>query len=262
MERVIPLLFLVLLLPCCSSPPSDRFSMQPEDMRFFEYVSESPSSFREYLTLSNGVSLVKIHNGKDVVINVGMVPQESASSLIENGIGLIKESNKGIDCSDCSLMHLFYANGKETKAYTVLAENASSEVADLEGIFSTALDNVSGINQFYVHFLFQRQGGDIFDYHFFPDGSVIRSLFGPANGELKEAHFYSLGVNDHSRIRSMASDDVLSSRDDTLGCVTSGLMWGTVEVYKDGRYAMINTCGTGQSAADKLFSFIMKGCGE
>ncbi|MFZ2455056.1 MAG: hypothetical protein WAX07_01065 [Candidatus Altiarchaeia archaeon] len=49
MERTAPLLFLVLLLPCCSSHQSGRFSMQPEDMRFFEYVSESPGSFREYL---------------------------------------------------------------------------------------------------------------------------------------------------------------------------------------------------------------------
>jgi hypothetical protein len=236
--------------------------MQPVDMRFFEYVSESPGSFREYLIVSNGVSLVKKHNGGEDLIKVGMIPPESASSMIKNGAGLIKEMNKGIDCVDCSLMHLFYGDGKEAKAYTVDADNASSDIGGLEGVLSTALDDVSGLDPFYVHFLFQKQGKDIVDYHFFPDGSVIRSIFGPGNGELEEARFYSIGVNDLSDMRSMASEEVLSSGDDMLGCVPSGLMWGTVEVYRDGKYALINTCGTGESAADKLFSFLMTRCGE
>jgi|WetSurMetagenome_2_1015567.scaffolds.fasta_scaffold13451_6 hypothetical protein len=261
MERITPLLFFVLLLPCCSSPQSDRFSMHPEDMRFFEYVSESPASFREYLTLTNGATLVKIHNGRDVQIKVGAISRGIASNLIEKGLVLIKENNKGIECSGCSLVHLFYA-GKETKAYTVVAENASSNIKDLEGVFSGSLENMSEPDRFYVHFLFQRQGGDIIDYHFFPDGTVIKSVFGSANGELKEARFYSIGKNDHNEIRSRASEEVLSSWDDMLGCVASGLMWGTVEVYRDGKYALINTCGTGESAADKLFSFLMKRCGE
>jgi hypothetical protein len=261
MERMIPVIFLVLLIPCCSSPPSDRFSMQPEDMRFFEYVSESPGSFKEYLVISNGVSLVKNHVGRDNAISVGRISRDDSFVIIEKGLSQLKERNKGVDCSDCSMIHLFYADDRGTQAYSVLAQNAS-DIRGLEGVFSVALKNLSGVNQFYVHFLFQKQGGDIVDYHFFPEGSIIRSVFGPGNGELKEARFYSIGINDLSDMRSMAPSDVLSSKDDMIGCVSAGLMWGTVEVYRDGKYALINTCGTGESAADKLFSFLMKRCGE
>lgn len=262
MERTAPLIFLILLLPCCSSHQSGRFSMQPEDMRFFEYVSESPGSFREYLVLSNGVSLVKEHTGRDNMISLGKVSGEDSFEIIEKGLRMLKENNKGIDCSDCSLIHLFYADYSCAQAYSVLAQNASSDVRDLEDVFSGTLQNLSGLDQFYVHFLFQRQGGDIIDYHFFPEGSVIRSVFGPGNGELKEARFYSISMNDLLDMRSKASEELFSSGGDMLGCVPAGLMWGTVEVYRDGKYALINTCGTGESAADKLFSFLKGRCGE
>lgn len=236
--------------------------MQPEDMRFFEYVSESPGAFQEYLVLSNGVSLVKKHVNGSNVISVGRISKEDSYAIIEKGLALLKEDNEGLDCSGCSLVHLFYADDSGTHAYSVLAQNASPEISDVEGIFSAELQNLSGQDQFYVHFLFQRQGEDIIDYHFFPDGSVIKSVFGTGNGELKEAHFYSISEKDRSDLKFMASEDVFSSGDDLLGCVPAGLMWGTVEVYRDEKYVYIDTCGTGESAADKLFAFLKKRCGQ
>ncbi|MBS3061762.1 MAG: hypothetical protein J4215_04235 [Candidatus Diapherotrites archaeon] len=209
----------------------------------------------EYLLTSNGWLLEKIQNSGDstnpVSISVTRVPQESVQK-IWNRLPPLFSSSMDANCSSCPVWNSFWLhNGKLTRVNIgkfFQDENRSGQLSDIFFELKQLSDSASPSDDLFVQFVFQENGGRFVDYHFFPDGTFVRSEFGFGNGEILSARVGNDPVK-VAKVFDSVSDDFFSDPA-AVDCPAS-LTHGSMIVSKGARESLDFFCVN--SGAKRLF---------
>ncbi len=251
--------------------PGKAFNFEKTNNSYYEIVyEESPCTqecILEYILFSNGLVYIKneTNAGGSIITSatIGSIDGAVSGKLVTEAEKVVGDSRSGgVDCGNCSLYHVFYGGDNKTRVVTGFSQNATAVVQELDGETRAAVKDLSVGDSFYIHFVFKRLNENIVDYHFFSDGIVLREEFGLRNGQLLSSVVYSLDPRSVQLLKDSVAEDFFASADDAgLGCVKKGLEWGYVELQKGAGYKVVNTCGGGDSGADKVFDVLFERAG-
>ena len=260
---------LVLVLSSCK-PKSDIFEFKDTSLRYLEFVYEDTTCAsdcsREYIIMSNGITFTRtekeIEEGKATKTIIGSIEKENARNIIDLAQDITsKSSNEGIDCKYCTLYHVFYGDNKKTKSFTTYIRSAQKSIEELQ---SRTLEELKGqklLDQFFVHLVYKEPRKNTIDYHFYPDGTVLKEEFGPKNGELLSSKITEITKENLKEIKDMVGEKKYNSKENLRNCNQKGLEWGYMELSNQENYAIVFTCGFGESSEDKLYAALMKKIG-
>lgn len=255
-------------------PPekNEALDFRKTNLSYYEFVYEDLSCegksclTEEYIVFSNGLVFEKNEAQSDekekAEIRIGTIEKNEAEKLIGYAKNIPDGLNAGgIDCNDCQLFHVFYGDQIQTKAITKRVEDAPESMRKIKEMTEKALEKLESSNPSFVHLVFEPKGESAIDYHFYPDGTVLKEYFGVNNGDLLSSAIYSLNSEETAELTGMIKEDYFKSTDNMEECVKTDLSWGYLEVKKGDAYRTVFTCGTGQSGADKLFKELLNKTG-
>lgn len=268
-------IFFLFLVSTRKEPPiivAKTFELKSVDASYYEFVDEDTNCkdicYTEYVVLSNGMAFakkeIKLDGEKKAEVSLGLMDKDKAGDLIRQARDLMGgSSSTGINCTDCRLYHLFYGDKSETRAFTSRVENAPRFMFRVQEMTIPAFADIRLLDPFFVHFIFGTQGGNAVDYHFYPEGTVLREEFGRNNGELIASKIYTLNPDGLEILKDLVTDDYFRSEDSDLkDCGREGLEWGYLEIQKGADYKTVYTCGSGASGADKIFNELLNKLNE
>lgn len=219
----------------------DEFEFKETDISYYEFVYEDfgckNDCFIEYIVHSNGVVFTKketmADKGRKTEINLGTIDKNKAEDLINYTKKIIENlGTKNVNCADCRFYHIFYGSPRETKAFTTYFENAPEFIAEINAVTESALKEIRPLESFFVHFVFQPVEGNSIDYHFYPEGTVLKEEFGKKNGELLFSAIYFLDLQEINNLKKIVTDDYFISLDNLNDCNAANLLWGYLEIKK------------------------------
>jgi len=263
------ILLITVAISGCTTQ-KDTFDFKETDMKYYEFVYEDTECkdecLTEYIVHSNGLVFPKKETNTGGMINteiyIGIIDKKKAETLIERTKTDIGNTNtEGIDCDSCQLYHIFYGEKEITRSFTTRTENAPGFFKDIEENTSQELKTQTPLEPFFIHLIFKKPKENAIDYHFFPDGTVLKEQFGERNGELLSSAIYTISQKDMDAMKQSTTNDIFASSDNLDRCDKNNLEWGYIEIQKGTSYKLIYTCGTGNSRADKLFSELLKKTG-
>jgi hypothetical protein len=268
-KHLATILFLMIALSACMGP-EDTFDFRETDMRYYELVHEDATCretcLTEYIIYSNGLVFLKKetmeNEARETEIELGTIGGDRAEDLIQKTEEFIGDSNtRGVDCRECRLYHVFYGGRGETRSVTEYIEDAPGYIKELESETQDAVEDLNPEDSFFLHLIFKKPGQYAVDYHFNPDGTVLREEFGQRNGELISSQIYSLDPEEVRKLRDSITGEYFTSNSSLENCHINNLEWGYLEIKKDSDYRLVYTCGTGYSAADMLFKELFEKTG-
>ncbi len=267
-EKTIALILVILASACMDT--GDTFNFRKTDMRYYEFVYEDLTCeticFEEYIVHSNGLVLIKKETRAEGItktgIDTGTIDKTRAEELIQKTENLVGAINTGgVDCRECQIYHIFYGDPEKTASLTGYAEDAPEPIKEIGEETRLALKNIKPIDPYFMHFIYKKPGNNSIDYHIYPDGTVLKEEFGQKNGELIKSAIYTLSQRDIEHMIESTTVEYFTSEDNLLNCNKNGLEWGYLEIKKDSDYRLVYTCGTGNSAADRLFNEMLRKTG-
>jgi len=215
----IALFSMVLLFGCVK---------QNSDLRFYEIVHEKsdckPSCSLEYLLISNGIMLKKESQGAypNHKIEIFSIQKEKAEELVNLTSANIKES-AGEECRNCSLFTLFISAKEKPISFFAKEESASNFIVGLEQKTAALEKEGKKEEQFFIQFVFQRLGNNAIDYHFFPDGTVLKEEFTGNSFSLANATLYKIPEEKIAQIKSAVKPEFFASESGIENCPRKGL---------------------------------------
>lgn len=247
---------------------TDAFNFQKTDLSYYEFVYEDSSCesgecLVEYIVQSDGTVFLKKETKKnnisEIEIKAGMIEKKEAESLVysvKNAVANVSGTG-GVDCVSCQLYHLFYGDPFQTKTIVKYRAGVPGFMLKVRENTELGLETMALLDPFFVHFVFEPRGKSTVDYHFYPNGLVLREEFGRKNGELLDSAIYSVSSENIDSLKRMVEDNYFASQDNLYGCVRSDFSWGYLEIKKGDAYRAVFTCGNGSSGADKLFNELL-----
>lgn len=239
------------------------FNFKKTDLSYYEFMYDDPgcrdgNCIKEYIIHSNGLVFSRdksvINGSKKTKIKIGTIEKNKAGYLIAYTRDHMTVLNpEGIDCYNCGLVHIFYGDAAGKKSATSYIDVSPQFMRDVLAMTESEVENIGFFESFFAHIVFTSSGGVSADYHFYPDGTVLREEFGKKNGELLNFNIYTIEKSIIEEIKSGITEDYFTAEDSEAGCVEVGLSWGYIELQVGQKYNFVYTCGVGDSAADELF---------
>jgi hypothetical protein len=253
---------LLLIIILFFNNRDERAVRQLNDLAYYEIAREdhlcTDYCFLEYIVQSNGIILEKRETEeegkKNTSINLWHIKKSEARDLISNARDLLgQHKSDRIDCTECVISHIFFADQAETVAYTVLDSERPDFIDKIQSMTERSIDNAIGSDDFFVHFAYASRNSNIVDYHIFSDGLVLKELFGDKNGELIEANIYYISDEKMKEIKSFINEDIFKTSGDPAACSRRDLLWGFFELKNAENYRQKYTCGGENNDSDKFF---------
>ncbi len=252
MQKAVLLLgALVFLFGCTASP---------QGLLYYEIVLEKsgckPYCSLEYIVLSNGLVMKKQSNSQTVIentIEIVKTTPEKAAQAIKFAQDNLSEQ-KFDKCNSCD-QFVFFTNKKPDLFMFVSRQEEAPDF--LNKIFENSQNLFSGgekVEQFFVQFVFKKIGKNAVDYHFYPDGSVVKETYVGSSQELAGADAFMLNGQQLGFLKSQITGGLFDSKSGLENCQKNGLEYGYLEVLRDGEYIFEWTCGTRASKVDTVFN--------
>ncbi|MBU1198016.1 hypothetical protein KJ765_05930 [Candidatus Micrarchaeota archaeon] len=253
----------ILLIGCTTLPASD-----PSEGSYYEITEQTPQCdsgpkpcFIEYLVVDNGLILRKSFNAptrKTPSITLRKVDR----ALVVAELAYVKEQlvqGRDVNCAECSVYHAFYHDENETNYLAVQVDKPSAyhSYAVVLGIQERTMalyDGAVSQTPFFIHLIYRKRGQPAIDYHLFEDGTVVYEAFGDLDGELLEAHVFRIDPEP----LPLLLDGFFDSSVDFDDCSRDGYVYSYIEASDGEQYAEINTCGKGDSPADRAYTQLLE----
>ncbi len=242
---------IVLLLAGCIGPPSSNAG-------FVEVVLEDDSCpanvcSTEYLIHSDGWLVIRTLASSlepdSIHFEVYKIPSQLASFLVSDASDEFSGSVDNV-CSNCRLFNLFVFDGKKLVRQNVPVDSLDGE--KIKPFFDRIrlLDKTGFVSEdFFVQLVVQKEPNRFVDYHFFKDGSFIRSEFGYGNGEILGATVGRLPEKVQPIVNAVSNDYFSSPIDQSC---PDTVWFGSLMVFDGNRSEYRDFC-TGNKGADALF---------
>lgn len=269
MRGKLPLIFFVTAL--LFSAAAEALVLIPQELRgpsaYLEIVRETSdcpngACFVEYIVLSDGQALKKQYDNPAYdktkpLLETRTLPPETAERILAKATQFFSEprrhSNKKKDRDT-----LYYHDGDKLHAFT--ASNDEERPAGYADIFAAtqeAFDAGEADEDFYVHDYYQPVSGDIEDFHVFPSGTVIFSLFTRKEVRLRDTGIFSLDEATLETVKKLSRDAFVQKPAPYSKCpASSGLAFAHIEIKNEGAVYKSYTCAVEDAPLTRLFRYI------
>ena len=257
-----PAAFLILLLAFafgCARP------IEPAaGMKYFEIVQEKGDCpdggcFTEYLFTSSGIALKKQYdtpNYRDAPAMELRLLNGSAAQSILGSAERFAYANKNASDEADARNHVYFSDNEGTYALS-FRDDQQGKFLEIFEDAKAGFDAATTSEDFYVHQYYQPLAGDTLDFHIFSNGAFIRSVFASDSDTLKGSSMHIVQEDDLFALKNMASNVTKPQYAEPAGCrVGTGLVYGYVEIKKNGKYVDAYTCGDGNGKIDAIFTFL------
>ncbi|MFH1448545.1 MAG: hypothetical protein ABIG39_06810 [Candidatus Micrarchaeota archaeon] len=251
-----PLLLLaVLLLGCTGTKPPPQSEGSYYEIVWEHYGCSGGPCFIEYIVTWNGVVMKKEIQG-NIRSRPTILFAKADTALANEEIRYVAENmlqGRNAECEECRIYHVFYHGPEGTKWHAVEAEDASEFVLSVEERSERLFRSSEPQERFFIHLIYKKSGPTK-DIHIFGDGTIIAEDFGKGEGELLSA---GTGRIDPESLEDIL-DGFFSSQDNFQGCGRMGFEYSYIEAVDGDRYALVETCGAGETPADILFNRVLE----
>lgn len=214
---------------------------------YFEIVREKPSCktdgcFIEYMVLKNGLMVKK---------QVDAAAEDAAGKIAirrADTKDLIGQTNAFIGGRNFSPMReaepesIFFYDGDKYYAWESKDPDAPGFYALFQQV-EAAFDKAPAADDFYLHAYYTPVKGNTKDFHVFPDGTVIASMFGKDTYLIVYTFMSHTGAAELEKLRALGARAVNSKSADYKKCTAAlGIDFGFLEMKLDGGYIRSYTC--------------------
>ncbi|MCX6778559.1 MAG: hypothetical protein NT157_06820 [Candidatus Micrarchaeota archaeon] len=260
--RRLPLLLLLalfLVFAGCPNPP-------PQETKgaYYEIVLQDSGAegviFSEYMVTEGGLVLNKEITGSisnAPKIRVARASPESAKMELEYVKNNIEGSNYP-GCEQCAVYHLFYHDANGTVWHAVSEAEASDFVSEVMSRSEALFGNSERQDILFIQLVYKKSGQNpLVDFHIFGDGTVVYEEFSGWNGPLAAASVREVGPKE----LESALGAFFQYQDDGIypeACGRKGFEYSSLEAGRGGEYVFANTCGAGNTDADRAFNNLLE----
>lgn len=251
------LIILGILFSGCITDPIPTPTPAPIREGFFEIVFQTPTSSTEYFATSNGYVQKKVRSDLANLQKSTIEISRQSNSTILAELELISKNMPLInspECSDCQSYTFFFSDGKNSKANFARSNDASAFTKETYAKAQELFERGEPEETFFIQLVFIYLGST-FDYHIFRDGTVILSIFGEKTTDLKAVQIMKIPP---TILEGLLTDEFFDSQGSLDSCTKYGYDFGYIEGAFQDKYALIQTCGEGNSAADLAFNKLLK----
>ena len=218
--------------------------------------------FVEYIILSDGQALKKQFDSPDhektkPSLTVRTIPFETAQEILADAARFFStprhHSNKKKDRDT-----LYYFDGSTLHAFTsAMGEDKPPAYDEIFAKAANAFDKGEAEDDFYIHDYYQPVTGDIEDFHIFPSGTVIFSLFSRKEVRMKSTSIFGIDEATLETSRKMLDKVFAQQPSAYKKCpAASGLTYAHLEIKNEGSIYKSYTCADDETELTKLFQFI------
>lgn len=247
----------IVLIPAALRAPSSYIEVVRE-------TDDCPKGacFVEYIILSDGQALKKQFDSPDhektkPSMTLRSIPFEEAQEILAAAKSFFstprRHSNKKKDRDT-----LYYFDGEELHAFTVsFDEEKPAAYDDIFKKAGEAFDKGEPDEDFYIHDYYQPATGDIEDFHVFPSGTVIFSLFSRKDVRMKATEIFGVDEATITLARKTAEKAFTEKPRLYSRCPpASGLSYAHLEIKNEGAVFKSYTCADDDGMLAALFRYI------